>query len=247
MTGRRFGAVRHELGEVDTTQAVARDLADAGATEGTVVVAEHQRAGRGRSGRSWLDRPGENLLLSLILRPTIRAAEVPQLALLAAVGVAEAIEQVTGLGPAIKWPNDLLLVGRKCAGILAEAASDGAIVTRAILGVGINVNQREFPVELADGATSLALVLGWPVDRRALLAAVLARLEHWYEILRDDGFKPIHPEWCRRSVTLGREVAAGEIRGTAIALDHDGALVVRLPSGVTGRLVAGEVRDAARH
>src|SRR5207302_625575 len=133
-------------GEVDSTQTVARELADTRAPEGTVVTAEHQRAGRGRGGRSWLDRPGENLLLSVILRPAIQAAEVPQLTLVAAVAVAEAVEEVAGLRPDIKWPNDLVLDERKFAGVLTEAASDGRAVSRVIVGIGINVNQREFPI-----------------------------------------------------------------------------------------------------
>lgn len=241
MRGRRFGAVLHELGEVGSTQAVARDLAEARAPEGTVVTAEHQGAGRGRGGRSWLDRPGENLLMSVILRPPLLAVEVPQLALLAAVAVAEAVEAVTGLAPGIKWPNDLLLDERKFAGLLAEAAGDGSAVSRVILGIGINVNQRVFPVDLAARATSLALAGGARVDRRRLRDAVLARLEHWYDIFLDHGFKPAHPEWCRRAVTLGRTVTAAGVAGTAAGLDHDGALLVRDADGRTHRIVAGEV------
>jgi len=243
--GGRFGEILHELGEVDSTQAVARELADTRAPEGTVVTAEHQRAGRGRGGRSWLDRPGENLLLSVILRPPVQAAEVPQLALLAAVAVAEAVEEVTGLAPGVKWPNDLVLDERKLAGILTEAASDGNAVSRVILGIGINVNQREFPIDLATRATSLALARGVPVDRRVLRDAVLSRLERWYDIYVDHGFKPLYPEWCRRAVTLGRSVRAGAIGGTAVALDLDGALLIRDGDGRTHRVVAGEVLDPA--
>jgi BirA family biotin operon repressor/biotin-[acetyl-CoA-carboxylase] ligase len=244
MRAGRFGSVRYDLGEVGSTQAVVRELADARAPEGTLVVAEHQRAGRGRAGRAWVDQPGANLLFSLLLRPAIQAAEIPQLQLLAVVAVAEAVEEVTGLAPGIKWPNDLMLDARKFAGLLAEAASDGDAVTRVILGVGINVNQCEFPVELAARATSLALALGRPVDRRALLDAALRRLESWYDIYLDHGFKPVRPEWCRRATTLGRTIVVGEVRGTAVGLDHDGALLVRSASGGIERVVAGEVLDA---
>ena len=243
MRPRRIGAVVHEFGAVDSTQTVARDLADARAPEGTVVVAEHQRAGRGRSGRAWLDRPGENLLFSVLLRQPIQAAEVPQLGLLASVAVAEAVEDLTRLRPGIKWPNDLVFADRKFAGLLAEAASDGSAVTRVILGIGINVNQRQFPIDLATRATSLALARGAPVDRRHLLDRVLGRLEHWYDVYLDHGFKPIHSEWCRRAVTLGRPVVAGGIHGIAVALDHDGALLVRDAADRTHRIVAGEVLD----
>jgi BirA family biotin operon repressor/biotin-[acetyl-CoA-carboxylase] ligase len=242
----RFGAIVHALGEVDSTQAVARDLADDRAPEGTLVTAEHQRAGRGRGGRSWLDRPGEALLCSLVLRPAIEVAEVPQLALLAAVAVAEAVEALTGIAPGIKWPNDVVVDDRKLAGILADASTDGATVRRVILGIGINVNQREFPIDLAARATSLALLTGAEVDREALLGGLLERLEHWYDISLDHGFKPVHAEWCRRAVTLGREVVAGGVRGTAVALDHDGALLVRDGGDRTHRVVAGEVLHADR-
>jgi BirA family transcriptional regulator, biotin operon repressor / biotin---[acetyl-CoA-carboxylase] ligase len=242
----RFGTVLYELDEVDSTQAVARALAEARAVEGTVVTAEHQRAGRGRGGRSWLDRPGESLLLSVILRPAIAAAAVSQLALLGAVAVAEAVEEVAGLAPGIKWPNDLVLEERKFAGILVEAASEGGAVIRAIVGIGINVNQREFPVDLAARATSLGLARGAPVDRRGLRDQLLSRLEHWYRVWIARGFGPVYPEWCRRTVTLGRSVAAGAVDGTAVALDRDGALLVRAADGRTHRVVAGEVQDAAR-
>jgi BirA family biotin operon repressor/biotin-[acetyl-CoA-carboxylase] ligase len=245
MTRRPFGSVRHELGEVDSTQEIARRLADAGAPEGTVVVAEHQRAGRGRGGRAWLDRPGENLLFSLVLRPALNAAATPQLALLAAVAVAEAIENATALAPAIKWPNDVLLEGRKVAGILAEAASFGDASTHVILGIGLNVNQRDFPPDLAPRVTSLAQRIGHAVDRRRLLELLLERLERWYDAYLARGFTAIGPEWSRRAVTPGQTVTTGRLRGTALALDRDGALLVRDGSGRTHRVVAGEVVDAA--
>ena len=245
-SGGRFGAIVHALGEVDSTQAVARALADDRAPEGTVVTAEHQRAGRGRGGRAWLDRPGEALLCSVVLRPAIDAAEVPQLALLAAVALAEAVEALTGLAPGIKWPNDLVVDGRKLAGILAEAGTDGHTVARVILGIGVNVSQRAFPIALAERATSLALATGREVGRPALLEGLLARLEHWYDIYLDRGFKPVHAEWCRRTVTLGRPVMAGGVEGTAVGLDHDGALLVRDAAHRTHRVVAGEVLDAPR-
>jgi len=245
LTRRRFGAVIHRFGEVDSTQTVARNLAAAGAPEGTVVTAEHQVSGRGRAGRSWHDRPGESLLFSVVLRPGIEAAAVPQISLLAAVGVAEAVETVTGLAPGIKWPNDLVMDGRKCAGVLAEATSDGAAVARVILGIGINVNQTVFPLELSAGATSLALARGGPVDRWELLAALLARLEARYDAFLDRGFAAVHGEWCRRALTLGRPVLAGEVRGIAEGLDHDGALLVRDAANRVRRVLAGDVREGS--
>jgi BirA family transcriptional regulator, biotin operon repressor / biotin---[acetyl-CoA-carboxylase] ligase len=242
---RRFGSPLYEFGEVDSTQTIAATLAAEGAPEGTLVLAEHQRAGRGRRGRSWHDRPGDNLLFSLVLRPQLAAADGPRLALVAAVALAEAVERHTGLRPGIKWPNDVILSEKKCAGVLAEATTDGAAVRRVILGIGVNVNQCEFPDDLARHATSLALELGTPIDRRALLGDVLPALERWYTLHAARGFAPVRDEWCRRSVTIGRAVAVDAVRGIAAGLDVDGALLVREATGTVRRVVAAEVEHAA--
>jgi BirA family biotin operon repressor/biotin-[acetyl-CoA-carboxylase] ligase len=247
MSRRRLGALRYDFADVDSTQAIARDLARSGAPEGTLVAAEHQRAGRGRAGRAWLDRPGENLLFSLILRPVLAPARVPQLALMGAVAIAEALESTTGAAPVIKWPNDLLLGGRKVCGLLAEAASDGDRVAHVVLGIGINVNQREFAAELGDGATSLARELGHAVDRSRVLDAALARLDHWYVVYGRVGFAGVEPEWSRRSALAGQPIVTGGVRGIALGIDDDGALLVQSVAGETHRVVAGEVSlDAAR-
>lgn len=247
-----FGVPLYAFDEVDSTQETLRALARAGAGEGTVVVAEHQRRGRGRRGRSWTDRPGESLLFSVLLTPSLAARDVPQLSLLTAVAVAEAVERQTDVRPAIKWPNDLLLGGRKFVGLLPEAELEGTAVVRVMLGIGVNVDQREFPPELA-GATSLALEAGRPIDRRPLLAAVLERLEHWYTTLPARGFGPVHREWRRRAVTLGRHVVVGGTAGLALGIDTDGALLLRDAAQRVVRVTAGEVQevggmvDAPRH
>lgn len=245
MTG-RFGAVRHELEETDSTQEVARELARAGAPEGTLVITEHQREGRGRGGRVWIDQAGQNLLFSLVLRPQLAPGRVPPLALVAAVAVADAVERAAGAEPRIKWPNDLLLGGRKFCGLLAEAASDGATVERVILGVGVNVNQRDFPAELAGHATSIALELGRVVDRAALLGAVLEQLERWYDVYLAHGFGPLKPEWSRRSGVSRSTIVCGDVRGTVLGIDDAGALLVSTRGGRVRHLVAGEVTDAPR-
>jgi BirA family biotin operon repressor/biotin-[acetyl-CoA-carboxylase] ligase len=242
---RRFGSPLYEFAEVDSTQTIAAALAAEGAPEGTVVLTEHQRAGRGRRGRAWHDRPGDNLLFSIVLRPTLLAAQVPRLALLAAVAVAEGIEGHTSLRPGIKWPNDVLLSDRKCVGILAEATTEGAAVGHVILGIGVNVNQRQFSDDLTPHVTSLALELGSVVDRRALLGEILRALERWYAVHAVRGFEPVQAEWCRRTVTIGRAVTVGDIRGTAAGVDADGALLVRDATDRIHRVVAAEVEHAA--
>ena len=147
-------------------------------SEGTVAVAEEQSEGRGRLGRSWHAPPRTSVLLSVVLRPRVEAPRLPELSLIAGAAVAEAIAEVTGIEPAIKFPNDVLIGGRKVAGILAEA-SDG----RVVLGVGVNANQTEaeLPTETQLPPTSLRVELGVPVDRARLLVAILAQLERAYD------------------------------------------------------------------
>ncbi len=239
------------LAEADSTQTEARSLAEAGAPEGTVVSAEHQTRGRGRGGRRWVDEPGAALLMSIILRPAAEVSRLPQLSLVAAVAVAEAAGGETGLRIALDWPNDVLVGGRKVAGILAEsfAARDGRVVV--ILGIGVNVNQRYFPPDLAERATALALECGHALDREKLLQAVLERLEAWYRRWMEEGFLPIREAWRRASATLGRRVTINEgVGGMALDLAEDGALLVKTDTGAVIRHVAGSAegeQDAPRH
>ena len=228
-------------GEVDSTQNAARAMADAGAPEGTVVWAEHQSRGRGRLGRSWTDEPGRALLISIILRPGSPFSRLPEISLLAGVAVAEAVREQSGLPVALDWPNDLLIHGRKVAGILEESltAGDGGPVV--IVGIGINVNQTGFPDDLTARATSLALEAGRQFDRDKLLAAAMRRLQAWYGRWQADGFGPVREAWCRASATLGRRVVIEEgIGGIAVDLDGDGALLVQTETGAVVRRVSGE-------
>jgi len=146
--------------------------------EGAVAVAEEQTEGRGRLGRTWHAPARTSVLVSVLLRPEIEPSRLPELSLVAGGAVAEAIADVTGIDPAIKFPNDVLVDGRKVAGILAES-SEG----RVVLGVGVNANQtaEELPVDAQTPPTSLRVELGEPVDRAALLAAILLRLERAYD------------------------------------------------------------------
>lgn len=238
-----MGRTFYPFRSVDSTQNLARELAADGAPEGTVVVADHQTQGRGRAGRSWLAEPGANLLVSVLLRPPIPVARTPQLSLLVATASREAIEAQTGLPLRIRWPNDLMLGGRKVAGILTEAASGGQGLLHVVAGIGLNVNQTAFHEEIRERATSLALATGSPLEREPLLEALLAALNRWYAAYLETGFGPVRSAWRRNSATLGEWVASGpEIAGTAVDLDADGALVVRTASGVLKRVVAGEIQ-----
>jgi BirA family biotin operon repressor/biotin-[acetyl-CoA-carboxylase] ligase len=216
---------------------VAFALAEAGAPDGTAVVAEHQTAGRGRRGRRWLDEPGASLLVSVVLRPHARAAELPLLSYVAAVAAAEALGQVTGLPVRLAWPNDLLVRGRKVGGILLESrvSAGGPLV---VMGVGINLRQRSFPPELCARATSVVLEAGRTADGEVLLAALLDALGRWRRRWETEGFEPVRQRWLALSDTVVRPVAVEGTEGVATGLDPAGALVVSTPHGLR-RVVAG--------
>ena len=241
----RIGRVVHALDEVGSTQAEIARLAAQGAPEGVVVTARHQHAGRGRLGRSWWDRPGESLLLSVLLRPAVSASRASQIGLVGGLAVVDAVAAVTGLAPGMRWPNDVMVGERKICGVLAEAAtrSDGGL-DRIILGIGLNVNQTEFPPDVAARASSLRLATGRPHDRDRLLAALLAALAARYRefLMEDEGLRAA---WRRHSVTLGTRVRAVDGReGVAVDLDDTGALLVRVEDGALLRVASGEIVGA---
>ena len=231
------------LASVDSTQSEAFRLAAAGAADGAVVVADTQESGRGRRGRGWHDVPGESLLVSLLVRPRLAAAALPQLSFVAAVAVAEAIETTTGLAPRLKWPNDVMARGRKLAGILLESRPGGAADPAVVIGIGVNLGQRSFPEELADRATSVLLETGRTPDRDAVLEALLAAFDRWRARLERDGFTAVRDAWRSRTETLGRRVSVEGVAGTAVDIGEDGALLVD-DGGRVRRVVSGEI-DAA--
>lgn len=238
------GAIVHRE-VVDSTSRLAIDLAREGAPEGTAVVAERQTAGRGRLGRTWESPARLNLYLSVILRPEIPPAEVPRIALVAAIAVAEAIERTSALEPSIKWPNDVLLGGRKAAGILTELEAEADRVRFVVLGIGVNLNatREDFPPELRDKATSIAVEKGHPVDRAAFAAALLARLDEDYDELLVRGFGGLRARYEARHALAGRRVTvagARGIEGTVLGIDEEGALLLETDRGVE-RVFSGEV------
>jgi BirA family transcriptional regulator, biotin operon repressor / biotin---[acetyl-CoA-carboxylase] ligase len=228
-------------GRVESTQPIAFALAGDGAPDRTGVVADSQAAGRGRRGRVWQDEPGASLLVSILLRPRLSPANLPTLSLTAAVAVAEAVAQTAGLAAKLKWPNDVLVDGRKLAGILLETRLEPAGAAIVALGIGVNLAQRAFPLELAERATSVRLASGREVDRDTLLGALLERLDHWRGRLETEGFEPVRARWRELADTLGRPVSVDGIQGTAVDLDADGALIVADADGRRKRVVAGDV------
>jgi len=244
----RLGHTIHRLGAVASTQGEAAVLAAAGASEGTVVTATHQSAGRGRRGREWLDAPGESLLMSIVLRPPIPPAEAPQLSLVAAVAVGDALG-TAGVTSTIRWPNDVMVAERKICGMLPEAATTRqGRLEHVILGIGLNVNQRDFQEPIQGLATSMMIETGRAHAVEEMLGAVLAALDGWYARFLEGGLGAVLPAWLGRSQSIGRHTRAADGReGIAVGLADDGALLLRTDSGETVRVVAGEVTTEVAH
>ena len=239
------------LPETTSTNADAFHLAEGGAEEGTTVIADAQNGGKGRRGRVWSSPAGVNLYCSVVLRPEIMPHEAPQLTFLSAVAVARAIEGTTALNPEIKWPNDVLINGRKVAGLLNEMSAETDRVNFVILGIGANLNmtQAQFPADLRAPATSLLLEQGLPVNRAQFAATMLGELDRLYTDFLRHGFGPVRDEWQQRCNANGREVVVSEagvetVRGMFDGIDGDGALLLRFPDGTVERILSGDVRVA---
>ncbi len=241
----RGGIIHHE--ETESTNTDARALAEQGAADGTLVVAECQTAGRGRMGRPWVSPAGDGIYASLILRPDMPLHRVPLLTLLTAVAAAEAIRRVTGLSACIKWPNDLLIGNRKVAGVLTEAASEIDAVEFVIVGLGMNVNtpKHKLPPRPLYPATSIRAESGQPVDRLGLLVATLDRFGYWYRRLGADGADSLRQRWLELSGMQGRRIRiqreAITIRGTVDGIDTDGALLLTDSAGRPQRIYSGDI------
>jgi BirA family biotin operon repressor/biotin-[acetyl-CoA-carboxylase] ligase len=233
--------------ETGSTNADAFLIAEEGAVEGTVVLADRQLAGKGRLGRRWESPVGVNVYCSVVLRPKLPPYEAPQLTFLSAVAVARTILATTGLQPAIKWPNDLLINGRKVAGLLNEMNAETDQVGFVILGIGVNLNMRQdqFPADLRYPATSLLLETGSSVSRQTFIVRLLRELDQEYCRFCMSGFGPVREEWSRYCNAFGREVSVelgtNRLQGPFAGIDHDGALLVQLSDGRLERIVSGDV------
>ena len=251
----RQGLYTHVVGrrilyfpELKSTMDEAARLAEDGTEEGAVVIAERQSAGRGRQSRGWVSQPG-NLLFSVLFRPGM--AQLPFISIIGGVAAARAVRKTTGLDPRIKWPNDLILGGRKAAGILAESAIVGDSVCYAVLGIGINVALDPYGSEeiaglhpeLVEKATGINAAAGREVDRESLLRQLLLDLDDLYINLRRD-VSPL-PEWRGLLETTGRRVEAtsgnDRYKGLAEGVDDTGNLLLRLDDGRLITLTAGDV------
>ena len=239
----RIGRRVHWLETTGSTNDVAARLADLGAEEGTVVVAEAQTAGRGRHGRTWFSPPGSGLYVSVILKP---ASATPLITLASGVAIAEGIRAAAALPVELKWPNDIIFGRRKLGGILTESAAQPGARPQMVVGFGINIHTAAYPPGLALSATSIESETGRRVDRALLLAEILAAFAGRYADLRDGKFDAILSAWrglapMFTSSPVEWDGPDGVVRGRVLDIDRDGALLVQLGERVE-RIVAGEVR-----
>lgn len=237
----------HVFEETTSTNDVAEKLARDGVREGVVVFAESQTRGRGRLGRKWVSPARKGLWFSILLRPNLRPQETTQLTVASATALRRAIFSQTRLQPEIKWPNDILIGGKKVAGILTEMSAELDRVRHVIPGIGIDVNQdaSEFPAELRKTATSLKIESGESLSRAALATTVLRELDREYSRVCAGKFSEIAEEWVAHCGTIGKDVTVriGEraIRGRAESLDTDGALILRTEHGRLQCITGGDV------
>lgn len=242
-----FGRKAVLLTSTLSTQGDVLKLAEQGQDEGAVVIAEEQTGGRGRFGRKWFSPPGKGIWMSVLLRPDVPLQHTPQLTLLTGVAVCRAVRACTGADAGIKWPNDLLIDGRKVCGILLESTVEDHEVRFCIAGIGVDVNfdPEDYPEDLTTIATSLKMETGQPVDRTKLTAAILTELEQLYFLYQKEGFGVISALWEALSVSMNREITVtnphGVIEGKAIGLDPSGALIVEKHDGEHTLVISGEI------
>ncbi|MGM0845938.1 MAG: biotin--[acetyl-CoA-carboxylase] ligase [Bacillota bacterium] len=242
-----IGRVIEYSESVPSTQKIAHTLAQDGAQEGTTVIADEQTEGRGRLLRSWHSPKGTGIWMSIILKPQLPPQRAPQFTLIAAVAVVQAIEEVCGLSPEIKWPNDILIDGKKVTGILTELQAEADKINSIIIGIGMNVNQKaeDFPEELKSIATSLSLEKEENISRAKLIQKVLEKLELYYDLYMEKGFTPIKLLWESYAVSIGRQITArtitASIKGKALGINEDGVLRIQDAEGVIHEVYSADI------
>jgi len=249
LESRFMGRTLVYLEETDSTNIQAKLLAEKGASEGTLVVAGAQSAGKGRRGRNWSSPKGTGIFMTFLLRPPVNPAQASMITLAAALGVRKAIKKVTGLETQIKWPNDIVWEGKKLCGILTEMGLDRERIGYVVVGIGINANMETFPPEIEKTACSLRQALGRPVPRESLVAETCNSFEQYYEAyLRTGDLSALQEEYngclvnCGQMVRILRpEKPESEYRAWAIGINEKGELLVRRPDGKLEAVVSGEV------
>ncbi|MFH1073722.1 MAG: biotin--[acetyl-CoA-carboxylase] ligase [Candidatus Firestonebacteria bacterium] len=247
LTTEYIGRELYCFNEAGSTNELAMKLAEGRASEGAVVIAEKQTAGKGRLGRQWISPAGSGLWFSIILKPKINPQHSSKLTFISGLAVLDAIKSVAGLKAGLKWPNDVLVNGKKVCGILTEIKAGPDIIHFQVIGIGVNVNFRgnDFPEPLKGFATSLFEESKKEVSRLKLLKEILKNIETSYELFKKEGFNPFLSRWKEHSVTLNKKVKVSGLResfeGLALDIDEDCALILHLDSGEKKRVLSGDV------
>ena len=232
--------------ETDSTNNQAKAYGEKGEAHGTLFVADMQAAGKGRRGRAWVSPAGSSIYMTILLHPDVLPTKAPQLTLVMAMAVAEGIRKVTGLETKIKWPNDIIVHGRKVCGILTEMSTEIDYINYVVIGDGINVNQETFPEEIRDTATSLKIETGSSVRRSVLIATIMECFEQFYEVfMTTEDLSGLQERYNAMLVNLGREVRVlepgNEYEAHALGINRTGELIVRTVDGQEKEIYAGEV------
>lgn len=233
--------------KVSSTNTVAQMMALNGADEGTIVMSTFQISGKGRKQRQWLCPPGKGIMMSMVLRPKLSMDLIPQLTLLSGVVIAETIRKVTGCKAGIKWPNDIVIDGKKVCGILAQSNISNGTTGHVIIGIGINVNQddNQLPPDCKDISTSLKIELGRRVSRLNVLNQFIDIWEKHYQRFLEMGYPYLRTKWIENNITLGRYISInkGESpnEGLAIDISERGGLLVRMSDGLTKEFLAEDL------
>jgi BirA family transcriptional regulator, biotin operon repressor / biotin---[acetyl-CoA-carboxylase] ligase len=234
--------------QVDSTNLYAKRIAEDGFLDGTVILADEQLNGRGRMGRTWVSPKGSGIWMTIMLKPKINPADASKVTLLAACAVCKAIEEVSGLYAKIKWPNDIVINGKKLCGILTEMSAEIDEINYLIIGIGVNVNTdlEDFPKELQPIATSIKIEKGEVVIRKELAAAIINNFERYYKgFIKTGSIKGYMNEYKEKSVVLGKEVRVTsstlELQGTVVDISEEGQLQLKLEDGSIKDIISGEV------
>lgn len=247
LTTKFIGRNIHYEESVESTQRIAHRFASEDVPEGTVIIAEEQTSGKGRMNRKWHSPKYTGIWMSLILRPNIPLTKAPQLTLLTAVAIVQAIEEMTGLHPEIKWPNDILLDGKKITGILTELQAEADRIHSIIIGMGINVNQKreDFPIELKETASSLFIEKGEPISRAGLIRSIFKHFEKLYLLYLDQGFLPVKLLWEGYAISIGKNIKArtltNVIEGKALGITDEGVLQLEDHTGTLHYIYSADI------
>ncbi len=246
LSGKPIGHKVYYYQKIGSTNDEAFKLAGEGATEGTVIIANSQTNGKGRLQRVWYSPSGVNIYTSIILRPRFAPFLAPQISIMAGVAVAEIMQEYNIGGVSLKWPNDVYLNGKKVCGILSQAKTTVNYIDFVVLGIGINVNisYKQFPLDIRDIATSLAIEGDHDYSRQKLIISLYENLTKWYKKLQSNGFEEIKEKWLSMASMIGGNIQVmfqdEVIKGNALGIDESGSLIILKPEGETIKIFAGD-------